>query len=288
MTISVGGVGNVYPFPAPPRPLNDEGYTALTTNRIPHKGTLVDNIQVPTAFNVTGTGSWEGYLGESLVWSVDATDFNAACDGFLGIQACWYDSVNDRLYVVGVDTGPTPDTYYLGYITLETGAVTVTAGDQLSTDLAGITSNLNVNMHRSAIDSGNFTVRTAARTLVLNETTGAEVSNVAETNAVAGISVGTYASADGTVLLARNGLDATETSGTIEMTRNGEPVKVPAPMPLFSNVLSGLAENFLPWGDRVKVLKSTSVGTAVPPLRTFDRAAFDLWLNDVARIGGQA
>lgn len=285
-SITGGTGGGAYPFPTLPTPLNNDGYISQTSNIIPHGGTLVDNIQIPTAFATGATGDYVGKLGETTVWTVNATDVNAAADGFWGIQACWYDSVNDRLYVVAIDTGTTPDTYYLAYITVETGAITNVGNAQFGTQPTDINGDLTVNIQRGAIDSGNFTVRTSDRTIVINESTGAEVSNAAETNVLAGFEVGTYSTLDATIMVHKNALDSTETSGAFELIKSGNMIRVPSPMPLFSNVLNGTEENFLPWGDKVKVLKNTNTATTGGVIRTFNRAQFDQWLQDVARFGG--
>lgn len=277
-----GGSGGAFPFPAIPTPLTNDGYQSATANRIPHNGTLVDNIKIPSAFNITGTGDFDGYLGNTLVWSVGADDLNAACDGFLGIQSCFYDSVNDRLYVLGIDTATTPYTYYLAYITLETGAVTNIGNAQFSTDPAGATISSGPSINRTAIDIGNFTIISSDRTIVINESTGAEISNVA---GGAGATPGSYATADGTIYLYRVFYNSTESCGAVNLTKDGQFLSIPAPQPLVSNALVGTTINVLPWGDKVKLLADTTT-TNAGILRTFNRSQFDAWLQEVAKFGG--
>lgn len=275
--------GRAFPFPTLPTPLFNEGFVSRTANRIPHNGTLVDNIKIPAAFNITGTGDFEGYLGDTLVWSVGADDLNVACDGFLGVYSCFYDNVNDRLYVLGIDTATTPDTYYLAYITLETGAVTNVGGAQFSVDPAGITTEGGPLISRSSVSSGNFTIISSDRTIVIDETTGAEVSNVAGGS---GSTSGSYSTVDGTIYFYRVFFDTGESTGSIDLTKDGQFLGVPCPQPLLNNALAGNTSIVaLPWGDKVKIaVNSTATNGGI--LRTFNRSQFDAWLQEVARFGG--
>ncbi len=277
-----GGGSSPFPFPQIPTPLVDEGFMAAAANRIPHKGTLVDNIKLPTTFAASGTGAFEGYLGNTLVWTVNATDLNAVCTGFWGIQALWYDSVNDRLYVFGVDRTTTPDTIYTAHITLETGAVTNVGSALLTSQPTSPTTLANTNVHRTAIDSGNFTIYAQDRTIVINESTGAEVSNVASTNAYGSVQVGTYTTLDGTIRVHRVDQGTDSNDGRVYMTKNGNSWTILAPNPL----LGAAACYFHSWGDVVKVSLGLSTTTTNGLLRTFNRSQLDAWLQDVARFGG--
>ncbi|GAI95762.1 unnamed protein product, partial [marine sediment metagenome] len=40
---------------------------------------------MPTAFSTTATGDYVGMLSAATIWTVNATDVNAACDGFTAI-----------------------------------------------------------------------------------------------------------------------------------------------------------------------------------------------------------
>jgi len=277
-----GGGSSPFPFPQIPTPLVDEGFMAAAANRIPHNGTLVDNIKLPNGFATSVTGSYEGYLGNTLVWTVSPTDLNAACDGFWGIQALWYDSVNDRLYVFGVDSATTPDTIYTAYITLETGAVTNVGSALLTSQPTSPTTIANTNVHRTAIDSGNFTIYAQDRTIVINESTGAEVSNVASTNAYGSVQVGTYTTLDGTIRVHRVEQGSDSNDGRTLMTKNGNSWTIQTPNPL----LGAAACYFYSWGDVVKVSLGTSTSTTNGLLRTFNRSQFDAWLQEVAKFGG--
>lgn len=284
-SISGGGAGGAYPFPTLPTPLTNDGYESGVSNRVPHNGTLVDNIQMPSTATASGTGAIVGLLADVTVWTVNPTDINAACDYFLCIQTPWYDSVNDRLYVFALDAATTPDTLYTAYITLETGAVTNVGNVQLGTQPTSVTTNGKCNISRAAIDSGNFTLKFSDRTVVINESTGAEVSNVAATNiSDSTVDPGTYTSLDGSVLLDWVTENTGSTSGTVTLTKDGKTVYVPHPSPL----VAVFGATFLPWGDKVKALRDVNTGTGNGTLRTFNRAQFDLWLDDVAKLGGIA
>ncbi len=271
--------GSPWSFPTMPVPLHDEGLVLLDGEKIPHKGTLVDNIRLSGDFN----GQYEGFLGTTLVWTVDDTDINASVEGFIGhTQCCWYDSVNDRLYVFAVDTTTAPDTYYTAFITLETGAVTNVGNTQVTTDPANIFNLFIMTVSRTAIDSGNFTLTFADRTIVLNESTGAEVSNVASVNvSPPNTTIGTYATLDGTT---HTSLIRQAFSGTADLilTRNQKTILIPMPDSMF-NVTGGAAVLVISWGDKVK-LHADAASEVM--LRTFLRVDFDAWLSKVADHGG--
>jgi hypothetical protein len=278
MTIKVGGGGSPYPFPEMPEPLQDEGRAFVASNIIPHKGTLIDNIVMPSAFGTGATGDMSGRLNTSVVWTVNATDINAACDGFLCVNAHFYDSVNDRLYVFGVDTATTPDTIYTAYITLETGAITNVGSATLSTDPGTRSTAEQCAVGRPSVSSGNFSLYFSDRTIVINESTGAEVSNDASVNVEGSAPVGHYVSADGTLL----GFRLITSSNATYVSRGGRTAYIPTPQP-YITTSQAVA---LPWGDKVKVF-SNSTATVVT-LRTFNRAEFDAMLSAMADFGGLA
>lgn len=274
-----------YPFPTMPTPLTNDGFVFRKGDIIPHNGTLIDNIDMPTAFATGATGDIIGRLGTSTIWTVNATDINAAADGFMGVLSFWYDSVNDRLYVWGVDVGTAPDTLYTAYITLETGVVTNVGNVAFGTDPSGHTAISGCAVSRTAIDSGNFTLIFSDRTVVINESTGAEVSNVASANVSESALIGNYATLDGTIfveqiVLANNG------TSYIQVTKGGNTIRVPFQPPLFGDVTGNILI-LLSWGDKVKVgLNGTTADTKT--LRTFLRTELDAWLVKVLAMGGLA
>lgn len=282
----IGGGGSISNFPPRPSPLFNDGFLSTEGDRIPHKGTLIDGVKIPTGFNTGAAGSYSGMLAEVTIWTVDAADINAAADGFIGIVSCWYDSVNDRLYIFGLDIGTTPATIYTGYITLETGAVTSVGGVQLTSDPSVPSSIGIVTVSRTAIDSGNFTLFFNDRTVVIDESNGSEVSSVASVNITNGFDVGTYATLDGTITL--DNIDvAADNSTHARLTRNKLSLIIPLPVVNLFCTFDVLLVRAVAWGDKVKIYRETGTGD-LAILRTFDRTEFDAWLQDVANYGGLA
>lgn len=284
---SIAGGGGATAFPKLPTPLKGDGFLSSVGHIIPHRGTLVDNIEHAFTFANSGTGGFVGRLKETDVWTIDATDVAAPTEGLLGAGACWYDSVNDRLYIFAVDTGTTPDTIYTAYITLETGSLTNVGNMALTTDPSSINALGDVAISRAAINSGDFTLYFADRTIVIDDADGSEVSNVASVNmSGSGYNVGSYATLDGTITV--NFFDKDATGSTIiALTRGQNTVGVPCSV-------GNLVGNFVnqevyitAWGDNVKLWEdNTSDGRAI--LRTFLREDFDVWLQLVADYGGLA
>ncbi len=198
------GGGSIYLQPKPPTPLKDDGFISTNDETIAHKGTLVDNIEFPEF----GAGNpIVGKLADVTVWTVSPSNINAATNRYYGSgTCCWYDSVNDRLYVFASDSATTPRTLYTAYITVETGAVTNIGSVQLTTDPLSADDRGTALCQRSSIDSGNFTLQFRDRTIVINESTGAEVSNVAALDTG---NVGGYSTLDGSVYIVSFNSDST-------------------------------------------------------------------------------
>ena len=275
--------GSPWAFPAQPFPVNNDGFVSNTGNIIPHNGTLVNQVTIPVAFSTTSSGDLRGLLNNSLVWSVNATDINAAADGFLGTYSFHYDNVNDRLYVFAVDTGTAPDTYYTAYITLETGAVTNVGNVQVTTDPSNPTVQGHLTVGRAAVDSGDFTLTFDNRTIVLDETNGSEVSNDASTNISESQGIGSYVSLDGTDFMDQM-VNGTANASYMIMTRSGNSVFLSMPEAIFANSTS-VTLRAISWGDKVKFI---DVGGAANErlTRTFLRTEFDAWLVLVGNFGG--
>lgn len=286
MTIKVGAAGGAaFPWPTAPEPTKGpDGVLSNQGDEIPHNGTLINQIKMPTAFSTTATGEYEGLLNGASVWTVAPTAVNAACNGWAGIVSHWYDSVNDRLYVFGINTGTAPDTIYTAYITLETGAVTNVGNTAFSTDPSSISVIGNCATSRSAIDSGNFVLRTIDRTITINESTGAEVSNVAESNRSGIIQPGTFSTLDGTVTT--NGIINFSTPDSyFDITRSGTSARIPMKYFFaFANNASSGGIYFSNWGDKVKV--HSPAGSNNPIIRTFPRADFESWIKEMADFMG--
>ncbi len=268
------GTGSPFIQPPLPTPLKDEGFIGFDAYDIPHKGTLINGIKLAGVSN----GSFEGRLNDSVVWTVSLSDVDAALDAWVGSGACcWYDSVNDRLYVFATDTGTTPDTLYTAYITLETGAVTNVGNIQLTTDpTAGATLG-NALCTRPNIDSGDFTLEFNDRIIVIDETDGSEVSNVVATEPLTGI--GTYMS--GTASFDGHVASSTETNTRIN--RNRRSTRIPSPN---GAIASGVTVVYaVAWGDNVKMFNTSGSEYFY---RTFLKTDFDDWLEAMADLGGLA
>lgn len=275
------GGGAVTAFPSMPAPLKNEGLIWNDGNILPHKGTLIDSVETP--YNAA-TQPYHGRLGTSIIWTVYAVDVFAGSTGWVGVYTVWYDSVNDRLYVFALDTSQSPDFIYTAYITLETGAVTNVGNVQLSADPLTPHSPDHCAVSRSAIDSGNFTLVFEDRTIVINESTGAEISNVASANVTESRAIGSYSTLDGIVFLGPVSTGVAET--TISIIRGGNNCLVPAPAGIVATTSVGNGA-FLPWGDKVKFLEKTG-GVNRVMTRTYLRTEFDAWLSKVADFGGLA
>lgn len=269
--------GGAYPFPPMPTPLTNEGHINTASKVFPHDGTAVNSMEVPGTFNATQ--DFHGRLDNAIVWSVFPTNINAACDGFLYGQLCWYDNVNDRLWVFPYDVSPT--TLHTAYITLETGAVTYVGSAVLSAGPNSYSTQGYGSVHRDAVSSGNFTIQTHTQTYVISDSDGSEVSY---TSGVTNGKVG-YVTSDGSASLYIVALgDSDANRGYIEARKDGKAVRIPTPIGLLGWMGSNSRNlHFIPWGDKVKVV---SVTTAQYMKATFDRAEFDQWVQDLLKYGG--
>ena len=269
----VSSGGSPYLTPALPTPLTGVGYPSTSEDTIVHNGTLVNNVTFPSV----ATGVFTGKLADVTVWTVDSSDINASAVGYYGAgRACWYDSVNDRLYVFAYDSGTTPDTLYTAYITVETGAITQVGNVQLSVDLFSTTERSTA-VHRDAIDSGNFTLENRQRIVVIDSATGAEVSNVARSPSL--LAVMTYVTQDGLTFASA----MTEGTHLMQITKGGINTEVP----LVPYMLGGDSNILDPirWGDMVVMLPQQPVDAI---FRAFDVTEFDEWLAKMADLGGLA
>ncbi len=269
--------GGAYPFPPMPTPLTNEGHINASVRELPHNGTAINNIEVPSSFSASR--DFQGYLNNSAVWSVLPTDINAACDGFLGMYSCWYDNINDRLWVFGYDTSPA--TIYTAYITLETGVVTNVGSAVLTAAVVGYAAEMRVGVSRSSVDSGNFTLTTSSQTFVISDSDGSLVSFTSSvTNGKTG-----YITADGTASFGSLYVGSSGgTGGFVDANKNGNLMRIPTPLGLIGT-LSSAARSiyFLPWGDKIKVISSNANSYLKA---TFDRAEFDQWVQDLLKYGG--
>ena len=123
----------------------------------------------------------------------------------------------------GVDTATTPDTLYTYYITLETGAVTSVGNGQLTADTTSIDGSNQCAVKRGTIASGNFTLLFEDRTVVVNESTGAIVSDDASVNVTNGEAPGNYFTEDGVYSVSCIGI----ATGYLTITKSGQTYTYP-------------------------------------------------------------
>lgn len=288
MTIEVGGAaagGAISSLPAFPSPIiGPDGELGIDGPVLPFDGTLVNQIKVPTGYSTAATGDYVAYLSGVTVWTINATDINAACDGFLGIVSQIYDSVNDRLYVFAVDAGTSPYTCYTAYITMETGAITNVGNFQFAVNPGSYQTIAGAAPTRLAIDSGNFTLKFTDRTVEIDSITGLSVLDVASINRTGANFPGTYTTLDGTVgvsLLLYFGTP----DGYFVITRNGISARVAhAYQYNFASSAASAGVYASNWGDKVKL--HTPSGVQVSVIRNFLRTDFDDWLIALADYAG--
>ena len=275
--VKSGGGGSPFLQPALPTPLTNVGYPNLAqTENVVHAGTLINNVTLPTG----ATGQYVGRLADSTIWSVATTSLGASVDSWFIFDMCWYDSVNDRLYVFGLNTGTHPDTVYTSYITLETGVVTNVGSDQLSTQPLDATAQYSGHVTRPFIDSGNFTLQTKGHVIVIDENTGTEVSNDVLPTVTTGM--GTYTTDDGTATLQRITVTTGYTNATVI---NADRVVNIVPM-LKGQAVSNKASSILTalrWGDHVVMYMAT---TDISFFQAYPLAEFDDWVKEMAALGG--
>lgn len=274
---ALSGGGYVNQFPQVPKPISGDGFFSSQPYRIPHKGTLVNNIKL----NAT---EFSGYLDNSAVWSVVPSNINGACDYFLGDMTCVYDSVNDRLFVFGVDSGTTPITVYTSYITLETGVVTSLGRAKLSANPTGFANIGCAAAWRQSETTGNFRLYFGDRVVEISDNDGSEISNTTRPAYPDYSSL--HTSEDESVQFGY--YQFSSSVAVIGMYVKGQFVKLGCVEALLSGPgFNGDAEYLfaLPWGDKVKMIRQTAGNLGQGP-KTYNRAEFDTWVKDLATYAG--
>ena len=278
MTIPLGsGGGSPYNQPNFPDAVSDGVYFDLGKNAILHNGTNIDTILLPAL----STGFFEGTLRDLGVYSVLTSSVNASVNAWLSTGgAIWYDSINDRVYIFGVDTATTPDTLYTAYFNPENGGVTNVGSVQLTNQPNDVTSIGCACVTRANIDSGDFTLDFADYTIVIDSTDGSEVSNTARTTAfpTAPSFQATYKTIDGTLFT------GVITSGYMNMANNTDSVQYR--LPVVEDMYGrgpNIAIYMVRWGNFVKIFSSENNRYNV---RTFNLVDFDTWVMDFADFAG--
>jgi len=131
-----------------------------------------DTIWLPTSS--TGTFSYYN-AADVLQWSKAFTDIDAACDLWAGFM---YDQADDLVYCVAVDTGPSPDTYYLASI--DSAGTIVNIGNHTPTvDYPSTRPEWGVSgsLQRIADGAGNFYLVSNAGEVEINFATGAFITD---------------------------------------------------------------------------------------------------------------
>ena len=235
-------------------------------------------------FDNTGTqivtSAWSGGLA--------VTDIDAACDTWVGPM---YDAAAGLIYLCGVDTTTTPDTFYFASINAA-GTLTNIGNAQVTTDFANpVTFNKSavqpgaVCLYRTADGEGNFFVRAAVTGLVeeaeFNISTGALVTDTA--TIIAGHFGCPYKTANGTYINIGN-----HTVGNSVLAVNvagsgtaGAYMAVDTGLPTFNTN----APYTLQWGGRIVCASGIYVNGAYGQ-RAFTVAEFDSKVDALAKALG--
>ena len=276
--IRTAGGGKDFNQPNFPNAVVDGSYFSLDKRAIQHNGTLIDTVRMPATAN---SGTFDGMLNGSVVWTVTRTDVNASTNNwFASGCSIWYDDINDRLYVFALDTTTTPDTLYTAYITLETGAVTNVGNVQLTTDINSPTSIGVACCYRSAIDSGDFTFYHADRTVVIDESDGSEVSNTARTDPfpAAPSFAATYVTDDQEIFTGIYTVDY------IQISSNSLSAVIRSPI---NEHMYGTGASLVlyatRWGDKVKFFSDNSNRYNI---KTANQSDYDKFVHDMAKFAG--
>lgn len=261
-------------LPSPPKAVLD-GRVVIQGDRIPVNATAIDNMSLTT--------SYTGYLNTTAIWTVTAVNVNAAADGFMSSgYANWYDSVNKRLYVFAYNNATTPDTVYLAYITIETGAITNIGSFQFSTEPLSPTQCV---IDRAAIDSGDFILYFIDRTVIVNSTTGAETANNANANFETATNGAFYVKSGVffmSALVAENAVTAG--GNALRYIVNNKVVYSSVESRWIGSTNASGDVYFLRWGDKVKCF--SPVNSTFYTMRTFEYVDFQPWLESTLNYLG--
>jgi len=144
-------------------------------------------------------------------WSIAHTDVNADCDAWGGIM---YDLTDDLIYMIAVDAGTTPDTFYLCSVN-KAGTLTNIGNDQPATDFSGVinTGYQDINIYRDGGDGvGNLFLRAGVgngEQMEINISTGAIVGDVDDIHTLGSVCRGNncylYKTPNGTYISTFNG-----------------------------------------------------------------------------------
>lgn len=283
MGIIGGGAGQI----TPPTTVPKKGMN-VAGNKLPAAANDGSTILLPGATEVGQPISRIDSAG-SVVWTKTATALVGSADAWSPI--CWYDTVDAALWLMLVDTGPTPDVNYLVSIDEMTGAIIHSFSFAGAT---GVFQGLCTSFHfeREAMGSGNFNLWCGVSKYVISSTDGSLVSGpTVET--YGGVPLYAYAttcgyrSADGTIRICGNITNITSGAGmSITIARGGGYAAFYASVPwAFGSLGSSGYISAIPWAGNIALGSfSSALSTSGP--RIFARIDFDRWLNDMADFLG--
>lgn len=249
-----------------------------------------DYFLIPTAS--TGPLIYYDNTGSSI-FSISPSDINAVCDYWVGFTI---DS--GVLYIVAVDVGTTPDTFYLASVDI-TGAVTNIGNDQPSVDFinagtywgSGITAGA-TNIQRAAVGSGNLFIRMTTNSATIgaeeaeiNITTGAFVSSPSSIFGMPYNHTGGshhYKTTNGVYLGSLNTDDyGFQDNNPFLIINLGKSRSIYKGMIPIQNILlmpDSVTSRFMAWKNNVYITGSGC--------RVWEKTVFDAWVEEVASIFG--
>jgi len=269
------GGGDPTSFPVMPIPLVDGGWQDRDAWNISHNGTIVNNITLPHNTGASINGKFE----DTVIWSVSVTDIHANADVWYGAASgFWYDDINDRLYTFVGDTGTSPATLYIAYITLETGVVTLLNNQQLTISPSDALDSKKACVTRENISSGNFTLFMRNMEVEI-DSSGNIISETARV--VSGYStIGSYISKDGLRLV--DVYESSDNKGFRFSVGNLAEIRVPKPPGVLMSS-SGTEVFPVQWGSKIKMISRAQNQFH---LETFNKTEFEAWLRQIATFGG--
>ena len=247
-----------------------------------------DYVRFPTSGGNSAVGYYDNV--DALQWSKTPTNINAACNNWVGMT---FDETDGLIYVVAVNTGTSPNTYYTASIN-SAGTIVNIGNDQPSSDFStnpefaiAITASGSSGIQREEDGSGNLFARSSdlpAEEAEINISTGVFVSDPAEIFPnyvpISLLSALLYKNSDGVYI------------GHVKGNSNGFlNTQVAKTTVTMINFPMGLGLPFHSSGLKITAWKSSVLFHEVSRVSSsgpfgFDRTEFDAWLNDLADVSG--
>jgi hypothetical protein len=220
---------------------------------------------------------------KAVLWSVEHTDIAAAANVWAPVF--WYDTVDDAIWVLVLDTDTSPDTLTLGKIDWDTGGVTVLGSCQVDTIIAGQSSFMHAYVYRASMGSGDLVVVFDGQEIRISTVDGSLVSGPTMlTNG--GLDLVTlanvnYITEDGLLAVGDTGFSGYDEE--MYLMRNGG---IGGVVPNLCNLTNSIHPyvSIIIWGNCVAAVKGFYAGIQVGLTgpRYWDRPDFDRWLNELA------